>query len=223
MSTRTKSAWRRGAVVGVAAAALAMTAVPSADAARLPNGKARGDGFTIIRTGESYRVDHSMAANGAGRSVLVSGKATVLAPGIDTRESGPENDPLGEEEMPGSNGTSSTGAAATLSIGYVVGCQVDIGSLDLGLSAAITDIRSLGFGGAGGTISLPLAPGQIVYAQIDKKKLEKPGTYHFDWLRSQMEIQGCGGYAQARSHITVEKTGEDHEKVSLWGKPFTMG
>ncbi|GAB08776.1 hypothetical protein GOARA_021_00130 [Gordonia araii NBRC 100433] len=189
----------------VVSAALALSAVPVAQADanfRLPNGKARGDGFTIVKTGERIRVSPSLAANGAGRTAWVSGNVRVNAPGIDTREAGPNNGPRGEEDMPGSNGTSTTGAAATLSVGYVVGCQVDIGALSAGIGGSIGGATILDT--LGGSFTLPLAPGRIIYAQIEKKQMEKPGTYFFNWRRSQMEVQGCGGYAQARSYITVE-------------------
>lgn len=217
----------RRVAVGTAAAGVAVIAAtalvaPSATAdARfnLPNGRAHGEGFTIFRTGEKVVVGPSLAANGAGRSAWVSGKVRVAAPGIETREAGPNNGPRGEDELPGSNGTSTTDAAATLSIGYVVGCQVDIGTMGAGLSGD----TSLSPNAVGGSFSLPLAPGKIIYAQIEKKQLQKPGTYYFYWQRSQMEIQGCGGYAQARSMVTVERTGIDHDKVSLWGKPFSIG
>lgn len=212
------------ALAPLAAVAVALSgAVPSAHAdARfsLPNGKAKGDGITIIKTGERVRIAGSLAANGAGRSAWVTGKVKVLAPGIDTREAGPNNGPRGEDAMPGSNGTHTTGAAATLSVGYVVGCQVEIGQMKGGLAGAIT---SAGFDGAGGEFSLGLSPGRIVYAQLERKQLEEPGNYFFEWRNAQIEIQGCGGYAQARSYVTVEATGEDHQKIILWGKPFTIG
>ncbi|WP_245548341.1 MspA family porin [Gordonia araii] len=187
----------------------------------LPNGTQRGDGVTIVKTRERARVGPSMAANGAGRSVWVSGDVRVLAPGIDTRRAGPFNFPRGEDAMPGSNGTSSTGAAASLSIGYVVGCQVEIGAMQAGLGGSISVVTILD--SFGGSFSLPLAPGRIIYAQIERKQLTKPGTYYFNWRNSQMDIQGCGGYAQARSRVTLEVTGSDHQKITLWGRPFSIG
>ena len=227
MSTVTGAA--RRLAVGSAVAPLTVTAVALAGAvltadadARfgLPNGKARGDGVTIVKTGERVRITQSLAANGAGRTAWVSGKVKVLAPGIDTREAGPNNGPRGEDASPGSNGTSTTGAAGTLSVGYLIGCQVDIGQVKLGLEGAVTDV---GFDGAAGQFSIALAPGRIVYAQLEDKQLEEPGDYFFDWRNAQLEIQGCGGYAQARSYVTVEVTGEDHQKILLWGKPFSIG
>ena len=89
------------------------------------------------------------------------------------------------------------------------------------MSAGIDSLAALT--GVAGSFSLPLAPGRIVYAQIERKQLEEPGDYFFQYRNAQMEIQGCGGYAQARSYITVEATGENHRKMILWGKPFTIG
>jgi len=131
-----------GAATVLAASVAIGGAMPSAMAdARfsLPNGKVRGDGVTLIKTGERVRIGPSLAANGAGRSVWVSGNVKVIAPGIDTREVGPNNGPLGEDAAPGSNGVSTAGAAATLSVGYVVGCQVDIGQLKLGAEGSLAN------------------------------------------------------------------------------------
>lgn len=63
----------------------------------------------------------------------------------------------------------------------------------------------------------------VKYALVDRKQMTKPGTYYFNWRNAQMDIQGCGGYAQARSLAVVETTGNNHQKIQLWGKPFTIG
>ncbi|GED97111.1 MspA family porin [Gordonia crocea] len=211
---------------GLAAAAALVTAVPAhADSfSRLPSGRAHGeDGLTIIRNKESVRVGPSLAANGAGRSAWVSGNVRVLAPNIDESDAGPNNGPLGEDDMPGSNGTSTTGAGATTTVVYVVGCQVNIGGLDLGGGGALGNLGPLAALGLNGSLSLGLAPGQVKYALVDRKQMTKPGTYYFNWRNSQMDIQGCGGYAQARSLAVVETTGNNHQKILLWGKPFSIG
>ena len=226
MSTLTTVARRvaSGTAVAVAAAA-ALAVVPTANADTafgLPNGRAKGDGFSIYKYGEKVRISSSMAANAAARNAWVSGKVKVAAPGIEERESGPNNGPLGEDDMPGSNGTSNAGAAATLSVAYVVGCQVDIGDLDVGMDFALLN-GGFGFDAISGSVSLPLAPGRVLYVLVAKKQMEKPGTYHFGYNSSTMAISGCGGYAQARSYVTVETSGNNHQKVTLWGKPFSLG
>lgn len=226
MSTLTTVARRvaSGTAVAVAAAA-ALAVVPTANADTafgLPNGRAKGDGFSIYKYGEKVRISSSMAANAAARNAWVSGKVKVAAPGIEERESGPNNGPLGEDSMPGSNGTSNAGAAATLSVAYVVGCQVDIGDLDAGMDFGLLN-GGFGFDAISGSVSLPLAPGRVLYVLVAKKQMEKPGTYHFGYNSSTMAISGCGGYAQARSYVTVETSGNNHQKVTLWGKPFSLG
>ncbi|MFT4201381.1 MspA family porin [Gordonia sp. (in: high G+C Gram-positive bacteria)] len=226
MATRFQAA-RRAAVVGVAAAAALLTVIPTAGAdtfRRLPAGKARGeDGLTIIRSAESARVGPSLAANGMGRSAWVSGHVRVLAPNIDETAAGPNNGPRGEDAMPGSNGTSTTGAGGTTTVVYVVGCQVDISGLSLGGGTGIGNLGAAPLLGLNGALSLGLAPGQVKYAIIDRKQMTKRGTYYFNWHNSQMDIQGCGGYAQARSLAVVETTGNNHQKIQLWGRPFSIG
>ena len=59
--------------------------------------KERREMLSNVKTGERVRVTQSLAANGAGRTAWVSGKVKVLAPGIDTREAGPNNGPRGED------------------------------------------------------------------------------------------------------------------------------
>ncbi|GED97109.1 MspA family porin [Gordonia crocea] len=228
MSTSTGAVKRLAALAAVlpavvAAIAAGSTALAHADTfVRLPNGTAKSGGITIIKTGESARVAPSIAANGAGRSAWLSGKAKILAPHIDKQEAGPNNGPRGEDAMPGSNGASTTGAAASLTVGYVVGCQVNLGNLDAGITGSLESLANP-LPMAGGTLSLPLSPGRVQYVLIEKKQLEEPGTYYFNWDRAQLEIGGCAGHAQARSFVIVETTGDNHQKVSLFGKRFSVG
>lgn len=225
MSTITSLARRSGiaAALVAGAAAIAMTAVAPAHAdafVRLPNGSQAGDGLQLTRTGESARISPSLAANGLGRTAWVSGNVTLKAPNLRSAEPGPNNGPAGESAIPGTNGTSNDGAAATLSVGYIVGCQVSVGNLSIGGSGALDSVK--GFTGSG-SLSIPLQPGQVVFAQIDYKDIKKKGTYYFNWRNTQLQIQNCAGYAQARSFVTVETSGDNHQKVNLYGKPFSIG
>ncbi len=221
-------------VVGAAVAAAVLTVLPTAHAdsfTRLPNGRAYGEGFTMYRTKESVRVGPSMVGNGMGRSAWVSGNVRVAAPGIGTGDAGPSNGPRGEQAMPGSNGASTSGSPGVVTVLYIVGCQVSIGGLDAGVRGGLAGLFGGGGGenglipllGLGGSLSLPLAPGEVKYALVDRKQMTKPGTYYFNWRNSQMDIQGCGGQAQARSLAVVETTGNNHQKIQLWGKPFSIG
>lgn len=225
---RSPAAWgplaARAAIAGAAAISvgLAVAAPAHADAfVRLPGGVAHGDGLTLTRTSETAQISPSLAANGLGRTAWVSANVTLKAPGLKPSKAGPNNGPNGESgSFLGTNGTSTDGAAATLSVGYIVGCQVNIGSASVGLSGSVT---SAGVPSASGTLSIPLSPGQVVFAQLDYKDIEKPGTYYFNYSRVGLSVQNCGGYAQARSFVTIETTGSDHQKVNLYGKPFSIG
>lgn len=98
----------------------------------LPDGQkvSPGGEVTITRTGERAIVSPSLSANGAGRTVWVSGNATADVVSTPEGEVGPWNGAAG---LPGSN-NSSTHGASRLSSGYIVGCQVSIG--DEAISAA---------------------------------------------------------------------------------------
>ncbi|SIR75542.1 MspA family porin [Williamsia sterculiae] len=210
---------------GVAAVGLVTQGAASADAfVKLPNGQQQGDGLTLTRTNESAQISPSLAANGIGRTAWVSADITLVAKGLTASPTKPNNGPSGETALPGSNGASNDGSAATLSTGYIVGCQVAIGSLTLGGGGALS-----GLGGVTpslnltGSLAVPITPGSVTFAPIGYKDISKSGTYHYGYSRFQLAIQGCGGYAQARAYTVVETTGDDHQKVTLYGKPFSIG
>ncbi|MGW5523557.1 MspA family porin [Gordonia sp. NPDC003950] len=214
----------RAAAAGVAALGVGLaTAAPAhADAfVRLPGGSTHADGLDLSRTSESAQISPSLAGNGLGRTAWVSAHIVLKAPGLKESAAGPNNGPAGESASPGSNGTSTDGAAATLSVGYIVGCQVNVGSASVGFTGSLNAITSAPTGT--GTLSVPITPGQVVFAQIDYKDIEKSGTYYFDYDRVQLQVQNCAGYAQARSFVTVETTGSNHRKINLYGKPFSIG
>ncbi|NDZ96681.1 hypothetical protein G3I13_03050 [Streptomyces sp. SID6673] len=206
--------------VGAAAAALA-AGIGSAGAdafVKLPGGTAHGEGLTLTRSGESAQISPSMASNPASRTAWVSGTVTVKAPNLKPSEAGPTNGAEGESELPGTNGTSTNGAAATLSTGYIVGCQVDIKGLSGGLSGTLSASPS-----ASASLTVPISAGQVIFVQLTKKDIEKPGTYTVGYDRAGLNLQNCGGYAQARAFSTIETTGKLHQKVNLYGKPFSIG
>lgn len=216
-------------MVGAAAVGLVSQGAANADTfVKLPNGAQRGDGLLLTRTNESVQISPSLAANFAGRTAWVSADITLYAPNLTPKKAGPNNGAPNESTATsgtlGTNSTETTGAAATLSSGYIVGCQVAIGSLSLGGGATLS-----GFGGSAptlglnGSFALPLSPGQVQFVRLGYKNIEKPGTYFVSYDRAQLQVQGCGGYAQARSYTTVETTGDDHQKVTLYGKPFSLG
>ncbi|MFC4125785.1 MspA family porin [Nocardia rhizosphaerae] len=214
---------RRGAVgAGVAVAAVTMGLL-SAGAANadtfvpLPDGQKLGPGVTITRTGERATISPSLAANGAGRVAWVSGTAIAEVTETPEGEVGPWNGP---SNRPGSN-NSSTHGASQLNTGYIVGCQVSIAddAIGAGLSGGVS---SSGVS-AGGSVGLNLGPGQVGFVQISSKDILEPGTYAIDYQDAEIQIQGCGGYAQARSYTVVEIIGDHYSKTSLYGQPFSIG
>ncbi len=179
----------------------------------LPNGFKQGPGVRISSIHEHAIVSPSMAANGAGRAAWVSGDVTV---DVDTPNGvvGPNN---GAQNNAGTD-DSSTHGASSLIVGYLVGCQVALGSFgpSFGLTLAQSPTAVLG-------MSIPISPGQVKWYQIDNKDMTKSGRYYMNYQDVTMDVQGCGGYAQARQFDVVEIVGPDYHKVTLYGQPFTLG
>ncbi|WP_433678202.1 MspA family porin [Nocardia sp. CA-119907] len=203
-------------VVTAAVAAVGLYSAGGANAdtfVPLPDGHTEGPGATIDSVGEQAVVSPSLAANGAGRTVWVSGRVTadVVTP---HGEVGPNNGPKGDA---GTN-NSSTHGVSTLTVGYLVGCQVALGSLSASLSAAFSSAPS-----ATGSFSVPLAPGQVKWVRFDQKDMADSGVYHLNYRDQEIAIQGCAGYAQARQVATVEIIGADYSKTTLYGQPFSIG
>ncbi|MGW4248052.1 MspA family porin [Nocardia sp. NPDC004722] len=213
----------RFAGVGAAAAVavgLFSTGAANADTfVPLPDGqKVNPAGtVTITRTGEHAVVSPSLAANGAGRVVWVSGAASAVVTDTPDGTVGPWNGPT---NSPGSN-NSSTHGSSILSTGYIVGCQISIG--EDAISAGISGNVSLNSAGLGGSLGVNLGPGQVAFVQIDSKEVTKAGTYSVEYRDAEMQIQGCAGYAQARAYTTVEIIGNDYSKTTLYGQPFSIG
>ncbi|WP_040838058.1 MspA family porin [Nocardia brevicatena] len=224
MREKRSNGLRRGSrITGVGAAAAVAVGLLSTGAANadtfvpLPDGQKAGPGVTVTRTGERALISPSMAANGAGRVVWVSGNVTADVTVTPEGEVGPNNGPTGAD---GTN-NSSTHGASQVNTGYIVGCQVSIGddAIGLGLSAAL-DLEA---GGLGGSVGLNLGPGEVKFVQIDYKDILKPGRYSVEYQDAEIEIQGCAGYAQARAYTVVEIIGDHYSKVTLYGQPFSIG
>ncbi|MET9492896.1 MspA family porin [Nocardia sp. NPDC006630] len=188
-------------------AALADTIVP------LPDGHIEGPGVKITSVGERAIISPSLASNGAGRTAWLSGNviAEVVVPDGTV---GPNNGP---KNFPGTN-DSGTHGSSNLTVGYVVGCQVALGALTANTAFTISTSPSL-IGG----FSFPLSPGQVNWLSINNIELVKSDTYQMQYQDIPMDIQGCGGYAQARQFSVVEVIGADYAKVTLYGQPFSLG
>ncbi|MGW4771246.1 MspA family porin [Nocardia sp. NPDC004278] len=204
-----------GAVVAVG---LLSTGAANADAfVALPDGQKAGPGVNIIRNGEHAIVSPSLAANGAGRTVWVSGNAIAEVAVTPEGVVGPNNGPSGAA---GTN-NSSTHGISQLSTGYLVGCQVSIA--DNAISAGVSGGINLSGGSLGGSVGVNLGPGEVKFVQIDYKDIPKPGTYSVEYQDAEIEIQGCAGYAQARAYTVVEIIGDHYSKTTLYGAPFSIG
>lgn len=213
---------RRGLGIAAAGAVVAVGLLPTgaanADAfVALPDGQKAGPGVNIIRTGEHAIVSPSLASNGAGRTVWVSGNAIAEVAVTPEGAVGPNNGPSGAA---GTN-NSSTHGISQLSTGYIVGCQVSIA--DNAISAGVSGGINLSGGSLGGSVGLNLGPGEVKFVQIDYKDIPKPGTYSVEYQDAEIEIQGCAGYAQARAYTVVEIIGDHYSKTSLYGAPFSIG
>ncbi|MEV0030429.1 MspA family porin [Nocardia sp. NPDC050793] len=224
MSENRTNGLRRGArAAGVGAAAAVAMGLLSTGAANadtfvpLPDGQKVAPGVTLTRTGEHALISPSLAANGAGRVVWVSGNATADVTVTPEGEVGPNNGPAGGA---GTN-NSSTHGASQLSTGYIVGCQVSIA--DDAISAGVSGGIDLEGFSAGGSIGLNLGPGEVKFVQIDYKDILKPGVYSVEYQDAEIEIQGCAGYAQARAYTVVEIIGDHYSKTTLYGMPFSIG
>jgi hypothetical protein len=183
----------------------------------LPDGERAGPGVTIKRVGESALISPSMAANGVGRVAWVSG--TVLAEVAET----PKGDPrpwVGGAGNPGTN-NSSTHGSSRINTGYIVGCQVSIA--DDAISAGVSGGISTGGVNAGGSIGVKIGPGEVKFVGIEGFDIVEKGNYHVSYSDVELQIQGCAGYAQARSYTVVEIIGDHYSKTTLYGAPFSIG
>ncbi|GAA5043451.1 MspA family porin [Nocardia callitridis] len=211
---------RLAGVAGAATVAIGLLSTGAANAdtfVPLPDGQKAGPDVTISRTGEHALISPSLAANGAGRVVWVSGNAIADVAVTPEGEAGPNN---GAANAPGTNNSSTHGVSA-LSTGYIVGCQVSIA--DDAISAGVSGGITLDGGNIGGSIGLNLGPGDVKFVSIDSKDITKPGVYSVEYQDAEMEIQGCAGYAQARAYTVVEIIGDHYSKTTLYGAPFSIG
>ncbi|MFC9898471.1 MspA family porin [Nocardia sp. NPDC127579] len=211
---------RTFAAVATAVAALGLSAPGAANAdvfVPLPDGQKAAPGGLITRTGESALVSPSLAANGAGRVVWVTGmvqaEVTDTPKGKVGPDSGPSNDP-------GTN-NSATFGASQLNTGYIIGCQVSIS--DDAVSASASVGANLKSGKVNGAIGVELAPGEVKWVQLERADITEPGTYFVNYADVEISIEGCAGYAQARAYTNLEIIGDSHTKTTLYGQPFSIG
>ncbi|MBO0855041.1 MAG: MspA family porin [Nocardia sp.] len=216
---------RGAAVIGAAITAVALGWCPPAPAHAdtfipLPGGavtRTLGDGSVVHMRidGESAKISGAMAATPLHRNVWATAHAVA-----DVEH-----------------------AARTtikMSPGYIVGCQVDLSSLDNGgtASGSVPATGGAPAAEAGADTTLTLGPGQARMVRL--LDLEMPDDFNTDihrnynqvsgphasvsWQDETFAVDGCGGYAQARSFVSAEiSTGHARAMVTVWGAPFSMG
>jgi hypothetical protein len=156
---------------------------------------ATGIAVDFSRTGEKAIVSPSLAFNGLSRTASMS--ATVFA------------------KAPGATG-------GQLVTGYLVGCQVDLsGGLSLGGDVYVQP----GSASPEFTPSINLVPGGVAQVKFDTKTLDPAaGAVGVEYHDRGVQVDGCGGYAQARAFSTLSVTNNrGTAEVTLYGKPFSIG
>ncbi|WP_218018455.1 MspA family porin [Nocardia amikacinitolerans] len=116
-------------------------------------------------------------------------------------------------------GTAPADVETELEIGYLVGCQVDLEGLKAELGATIDlDSPSVSAG-----LAVPLNAGEVKYAKVTDIDLVD-GKASIRYRDQGIEITGCGGYAQARSVVSLTTDNGAHRYTgALYGQPFSIG
>lgn len=222
-----KTVARLAGAGAVATAVLGLFSTGAANAdtfVPLPGGEitqtlADGTVVTVKMVGESANISPSMGATPVHRNAWVSGSAQVNI------------------------STESSGVTGKIYPGYVVGCQVSIngggvtGGGEVGGSWD-SEGNVTPSAGANTGANLSLGPGQEKAFYI--LDIEQPDDYGNEdhltrnkftgsdgsvtWADETIGLNGCGGYAQARSFVRVKvETDNIIGWVTLWGQPFSLG
>ncbi|MFE3195717.1 MspA family porin [Nocardia sp. NPDC059240] len=222
---------RGGKVLGVALAAVvgcgfSPTGVAHADTfVPLPGGSisrqlADGTNLIVRIENESAKISGSMGDTPMHRNVWTTARGVVDL-----------------------DGPSASSATIKISPGYIVGCQVDIGSFSPSENAS----ESATVASSGITPGVPtesmgagisLGPGQAKallmldlekpddYGQESHKRYNKTLGPHASvtWVDETFAVDGCGGYAQARAFIAAEVDSTNFiGNLVLYGQPFSIG
>ncbi|AZG45049.1 MspA family porin [Gordonia insulae] len=219
-----RNACRAGALtVGVLASVpLLGQGVAHADTdVRLPNQtvtKTLADGtkVTIARTNERARINPSLGGTPLHRNAWVSGRYDVKS--------------------------SDKKARLGVGSGYIVGCQLTLGGKSTttatgkpDTSAGAPEVAITGTAQTGAAVTL--GPGQAAnYVINDIEYQDEFGSRAHEsavkfrgegavaYTNETMMINGCAGYAQARSYAkVVVQTERTTQVVWLYGKPFSLG
>ncbi|MET9200068.1 MspA family porin [Gordonia sp. NPDC003585] len=197
------------AIASVAALGLAGMGAGDAAAVALPNGykKATGvDGEVVQtwRTAESAYAIGTVANNPTARGFVLSGNYQAKG---------------------------SAGVNGNIAVKYIVGCQVDVSGLELGLGGALTfGLENV----VSGSLTLPLSPGQVAVVDVTDKDFKAGKAMSIQLTQLSFKLNGCAGYASARSAVKViaaKGYNTDDGTVNgegtliqstLYGKPFSI-
>ena len=218
MSKFSKLGLRRaaGAAAIASAAVVGLAGMGGGEAAGapLPNGYKSasgidGESIQTWRTAENAYAIPTVANNPGARGFVLSGTYTAKA---------------------------SAGVGGNLAVKYIVGCQVDVGGIDLSVGGALgINGEGLLSGGLDGGLSLGLAPGQVAIVDITDKDFSDAGVAAVQLSQISFNLNKCGGFASARSAVKVigaKGYSTDDGALSgegtliqstLYGKPFSIG
>ena len=222
MSVVKKSAVRIASVAAAAAAAVGLFSTGAANAdtfVPLPGGELHhtlpnGLGVTARIANESALINPSMGSTPLHRNAWVSASAQVEVHG---KHKGTKITP-----------------------GYVVGCQVDISgggaNGGAGASSDLSGEKVTGNLSTGGNLTLgPCQATSFLILDIERPDVYGNEGHQFatkftgptgsvTWTDTTIGLNGCGGYAQARSFVRVEvSTDQGISEFRVWGQPFSLG
>ncbi|MFT4043768.1 MAG: MspA family porin [Gordonia sp. (in: high G+C Gram-positive bacteria)] len=202
-----------------AAGAVAVTAVAAIGAATMGAGHAEA-----VKLANGYKV-----VTGVDGEWVKSWRYNESARAIPTTANNPT------QRAAVLNGTytvkASPGVTGTVYFDYLVGCQVDVSDLTLGATGGV----SLSGVSASGSLSIPLAPGEVtLYDDNTDGEIKDGKPYTIQVTGLQLSATGCAGYASARSVLRVQAAkgySTDGGKISgtgsyvqstLYGQPFSL-
>ncbi|NMO03963.1 MspA family porin [Gordonia sp. TBRC 11910] len=123
--------------------------------------------------------------------------------------------------------------------GYIVGCQVNLGGLTSTSGGSATGTSSLSAASVSSGASVSIGPGQAVNyyindweraddfgaAKHDGKITYKKATHgRLSYTNETIMVNGCAGYAQARSFANVfVDTDNARQILTFYGRPFSLG
>ena len=212
-------------LLGPATMASADTVISLRDS--VTTAKAGNGSITVSARAQKARLSPGMVALPTTRNAWVSGAISVKVSGVDAD-------------------------GGSIEAGYLVGCQVDVGSASVtgGMEGTLPgrDPKDGPYGAAvtgntGGTLSLSAGSVGTQSLTYDRATWPKPGdeidpdwsapSTSFDFTGSSgsvtysdqtIGVDGCAGYAQARLYVIVRaQVGDSKGRVILWGDRFTLG